>query len=394
MPPMNYTNDIEALRESFRNIYGSDTGTLIARAPGRVNLIGEHTDYNDGFVLPVAVDKSIFICFRPNDSKQINLHTTTLNDSVTLSLVEPRTDPAHPWSRYPVSVLKVLLEEKWDLVGIDAVIASTVPPGGGLASSGAFEVCFCLAITRASGVELNPLAIAQLCQLAESRFAGLQCGIMDQFTSLYGVQDMALFLDCRSLAYELIPFPSDRSAIIVCDTGVRHELASSEYNKRRSECEAAVEMLKPFVGGIRALRDVNLYVFKTHEANLPSPNRQRARHVITENRRVEEAVKALKAKNLFQFGILMEASHASLRDDYEVSCRELDVMVEIAQSIKGVYGARMTGGGFGGCTVNLVEPGAVDRFIETITSQYAARVGLRPKIHICKIADGAGVIEA
>lgn len=383
--------EAEVLKQKFTGIFGDDAHTRIVRAPGRVNLIGEHTDYNDGFVLPVAVDRNLYLCYRANDSMEVKLHSATLGDSGSFDLIEPRTPTERPWLRYPVSVAKVLKEEGWELKGVDGVIVSEIPPGGGLGSSGAFEVAFCLALADASGFELDPVAVAELCQLAESRFAGLECGIMDQFTSLFGAKDMAIFLDCRTLQYELVHFPSEIAKIVVCDTGVRHELASSEYNRRRAECEKAVEMLREFVSGLRSLRDISIATFRTLEANVPLPYRKRARHIISENERVREAVRNLKDKNLYYFGTLMDASHDSLKEDYEVSCRELDVMAEIAQSTAGVYGARMCGGGFGGCVIAVVKPDAVDSFTEKVTSEYIARTSLRPTIHICGIEEGAEV---
>jgi galactokinase len=357
------------LRGRFQELFGGTP--RIFRAPGRVNLIGEHTDYNDGFVMPVAIHLSTWVAIGPEPDGKFVVHSENFAQTAELG----RTDVV--WSRYVFGVVSVLERRGYRSGGANLLIYSDLPIGAGLSSSAALEVAVGCALLRMSETELDLSDLAQACQRAEHEFAGVRCGIMDQMIACRGRAQHALMLDTRSLEYELLPLPGNVK-VIVCNTMVKHNLAAGEYNNRRSECESAVRALG------RSLRDVTL----PDLGNLPEKIYRRARHVVTENARVHSAATALKSNDLDEFGRLMHESHRSLRDDYEVSCRELDVMVEIASSLDGVYGARMTGGGFGGCTVNLVEANCVESFRAAITERYQESTGLDPEIYVCTIASG------
>ncbi len=388
--------DLEA---KFSDLYGS-APQFVVRAPGRVNLIGEHTDYNEGFVFPAALDFEMRIAGSSRADRQVRAYV--LNDGVgahstTFSLDVPTKSTDAAWSNYLRSVAAALMRAGHKLSGMNVVVHGTVPIGSGLSSSAAIEMSSSLAFEAASGFTLEPITRALLGQEAEwdPAFIGVKCGIMDQFISALGRRAHALFIDTRMLEYEAVPLPEHGTAILISNTNVRHELAGddSAYNTRRSECEQAVKLLKPVLPNIKALRDVTVEMFKAHATLLPEIVRRRARHVITENDRVLESVSALKSGEVARFGELMNASHDSLRDDYEVSCCELDVMVKAARSIPGVFGSRMTGAGFGGCTVSLVNEGAVERFRSEVGRQYKAATGIDPTFYVCRASDGASRIK-
>jgi galactokinase len=349
----------------------------VFRAPGRVNLIGEHTDYNQGLVLPVALDlecRVTAVASRWNLLKARSLDLG-LEQTWPLGSFERHGD----WSDYVAGVAVELAKSGVRIPPAELEIRSTVPIGAGISSSAALEVAVALALCGLAGVELSRVELAVACQRAENQFVGIQSGIMDQLVSLLGVRGHALLIDCRSLDKRPVPLPEGCDLILV-NTMVRHELAATEYNRRRQECEEAAALL-----GV-SLRDAR----PADAAALPEPLRRRARHVIGENGRVEQFIAACASGDLEQAGELMYASHASLRDDYEVSCPELDFLVETARSIGGVLGARLTGGGFGGCTVNLVRSAAVVDFSRTIAAAYRKRFGIEPQIYACRTADGAG----
>ena len=384
---------IDQLREAFGRIFGDTSNTSIARAPGRVNLIGEHTDYNDGYVLPIAIDKDVFVFFRPNGSASVNIHSLNYAQTASFALSDEKPDPAVQWLRYPFGVAKVLHDHSGGGVrGIDAVIDGTVPLGGGLSSSAAIEVAFALAFCTASGIQLEKLQMAKLCQRAEHQYAGVKCGIMDQYVSIFAEKDHAVFLDCRNLTHELVPFRTDAVKLVVCDTGVRHTLAGSEYNVRRAQCEEGAAYFARLMENVKNLRDLTPEGVKALGADLNPTVLQRCRHVVTENARVLEAIKALRRRNIYTFGVLMSASHDSLKNDYEVTCKELDLMVNIAEEQKGVFGSRMTGGGFGGCAISLVAIEQVDAFCKTITKQYEAATKIHPHIYVVSAEAGAGIM--
>ncbi len=361
----------------------------VFRAPGRVNLIGEHTDYNDGFVMPAAIGFYAYVAAAPRTDREIHVYAEDFNETKSLDLDSLAGPSSGHWSDYVRGVAAVLESAGSRLRGADLLIRSEVPMGSGLSSSAALEVSTALALLGVSSVHLPSDRIALNCQKAENEFTGARCGIMDQFISCFGRAGHALLLDCRSLEYELLPV-SDRARIVICNTKVKHSIAGGEYNQRRGDCESSVRHLQRFLPGIKALRDVTLAELEKHGRGLSETAFRRCRHVISENGRVQEAAAALKRDDLKRFGELMYASHRSLRDDYEVSCKELDIMVELASGIDGVFGARMTGGGFGGCTVSLVAQEAVESFRQKLAAGYLQETGIQPDIYVCTAADGAG----
>lgn len=384
--------DFQALQDAFADLYGAPP-EFVVRAPGRVNLIGEHTDYNDGFVFPAAIDHDIAIAGAARPDRQVRAYSQTFRQSTTFSLDAVTRSEDAPWSNYVRGVAHVLQDTGFTLCGLNAVIAGTVPIGSGLSSSAAMEIASLLAFEAAGGFGVEPVQRALLGQRAEREFVGVQCGIMDQFISALGRANHALFIDTRTLEHEAVPLPERGVSLVIGDTNRRRGLVDSEYNRRRAECQQAVEILKRFLPDITALRDVSEEAFARHAAALPETVRKRARHVVTENARVLESVRALKAGDIALFGRLKNASHDSLRDDYAVSCRELDAMVEAARRAQGVYGARMTGAGFGGCTVSLVAEEAVGAFQREVGAAYRAATGLEAAFHVCRAADGASRIR-
>ena len=404
------SNQTSFITQKFEEIFGGPP-TFIAAAPGRVNLIGEHTDYNDGYVFPVAIDKYINIAARKRPDRRVTLHALDVDDSWEFSLDTLSTIPpqAPTWSHYLIGVASLLQTSGREISGIDAVITGDVPIGAGLSSSAALSVAATLAfLTAGSELETvesedNKKKLAALCQRVEHEFVDVKCGIMDQTISLLGQENHALFLDCRSLEYEHVPLNLGEHAIAICNTKVKRELAASEYNKRRAECERGVEILSRWIPGISSLRDIALTDFKKHEEELPALTQKRCRYVIEENARVLEAVSVLKGRSqsaseetdasLIRFGSLMNASHNGLRDDYEVSCKELDLLTDIARSITGVIGSRMTGAGFGGCTVSIVHQDALEIFQTRVTTEYHEQTGIEPEIYLCNVSDGAQVFQ-
>jgi len=383
----------EQMLAAWKSRFGDPTNLCWSRAPGRVNIIGEHTDYNNGYVLPIAIDRDIVVAFRPNDSRQVNLRAINLDDDASFSLIDPKADPEHPWMVYPLGVARILMEKGVELPGLDVVFHGTVPTGGGLSSSAALCVAFMLAYCHAAGAEFDRAEMARMCQQAEHRFCGVMCGIMDQFVSLHAKRRHAVYLDCRDLRHELLPCDFPEARFVVCDTRVKHELASSEYNIRRAQCEEAVSVLAEYLPGVESLRDVDIAGFKTYQSRVPAPMRQRARHVITENHRVLAARQAMLAHNAIELGILMDVSHDSLNDDYEVTSPELNLLVKLARDCTGVFGSRMTGGGFGGCTVSLVGVAHLDAFVDTVRKGYRERTNLDPHIYIVEAEQGAEIFE-
>ena len=358
------------------------------RAPGRVNLIGEHTDYNDGFVMPAALDLSVFVRVWPREDRKLQIRSENFDEEIEFDLDEQNPVARRHWSDYTIGVAVTLERAGYRLRGADLQIRGEVPVGSGLSSSAAVEVATACALTANSDLSIDGRELALLCQKAENEFVGARVGIMDQFTSLFGKAQRALLLDCRSLEFKLLPLP-DTVNLVICNTMVKHALASSAYNERRAQCEAGVRHFQQFLPNVKALRDVTIDDLDQFGRDLPEVVYRRCRHVITENARVLAAAEALEKHDLRRFGELMARSHDSLRDDYEVSTRELDLMVELARRVRGVYGARMTGAGFGGCTVNLVEAAYVEEFKETVPKEYQRIVLVRPEVYVCEPSDGA-----
>ena len=358
------------------------------RAPGRVNLIGEHTDYNDGFVMPVAIDFFTQIILFPLDARALEFYSDNFKEKVLLDFDNLAKSSSRHWSDYVVGVAFMLIREGHALRGARLMIASDVPIGSGLSSSAALEVATAYALATTSDLKIERVELAKLCRRAENEFVGARVGIMDQFVSFFGETDKALLLDCRSLEFEHLPVPPS-AQLIICNTMVKHDLASGAYNERRQQCEEGVELLRTVLPNVTALRDVTSQQLEVHRKELSEVIFRRCRHVVTENERVLDAASALKQVDVAKFGQLMNQSHQSLRDDYEVSCAELDLMVGLARKVQGVFGARMTGGGFGGCTVNLVRRDKIDEFQKTLAAGYREATGLTPEIYVCKAVKGA-----
>ncbi len=371
----------------FRELFNDNAAVF--RAPGRVNLIGEHTDYNDGFVMPLAIGACTWVAAAARGDKVLEAYSAHFNEKARLSLDSLSGPPSRHWSDFVRGVAAKLQEAGHNLVGANLVIHSEVPLGAGLSSSASLEVSLALALTSLSGIDVPRLGLVKMCQKAEQEYVGTNCGVMDQFAAGFGAAGSALLLDCRSLDYQLLPIPQG-IGLVVCNSMVRHELAEGEYNRRRADCEVGVKLLQSFLPAVRALRDIQMEDLEKHKNALPEKVYLRCRHVISENQRVLAAAKALQSHDTGEFGQLMYQSHASLKDDYEVSCAELDLLVSLASSRPGVYGARMMGGGFGGSTVNLVDAVSVAEFKAAITRKYFEATGITPAIYICEPAQGAG----
>lgn len=381
---------VEELTTAFAHLYGGYP--RIYRAPGRVNLIGEHTDYNEGLVMPMAINFSTHVAITKRDDHVIKIHSDIFKEEASLDLAHPPARGRKHWSDYAFGVAVKLQEAGHVISGANMQVHGEVPLGSGLSSSAALEVSTGLGLLDISEVRIDRLKLAQVCQKAENEFVGARTGLMDQFIACFGKAGHAVMLDCRSLESQALPIP-DEVSVVVCNTMVRHELAASEYNARRAQCEAGVSMLARHRPDINSLRDVTVAEVEQFKDELGEVVFKRCRHITSENDRVRAAANALQQRELKSFGKLMYQSHESLRDDFEVSCRELDVMVDLARAIDGVFGARMTGGGFGGCTVNLIAAYAVDEFTRAIKAGYVKATGRDPEVYVCSAADGAERVQ-
>ncbi|MDA0710519.1 MAG: galactokinase [bacterium] len=377
----------ERALETFESHFGGEPEMLI-QAPGRVNLIGEHTDYNDGFVFPAAIDRWVVFAVRARQDQVVRVFSLMHGESVEYTVsTEPKAQ--RHWSDYGKGVIREFQKLGYTLGGFDAVVVGNVPMGAGLSSSAAVEMAVGKVVMELNDIVMSGPDLALLGQRAENQFVGVNCGIMDQFISANGKAGHALFLDCRDLTYQRVPLPRQDVRIVICNTGVSRGLTDSAYNERRSACEAGVRHLGQLAQTeIRALRDVSMDLLDRCGGQLSSVIKRRCRHVISENERTQKAVALLSSGDLTAFGRLMGESHASLRDDYEVSGPELDTLVGLAQSLPGVLGARMTGAGFGGCTVNLVEEDALEGFKTEVGANYAAATGITPEIYVCQAVNG------
>ncbi len=387
---------ISTVTAAFQSTYGRPAD-FVVRAPGRVNLLGEHVDYNDGFVLPIAIDRAAYLAVGSAEGVEAQIRAHDIQEDVTFrtTALEIKADAQgrslKSWARYAAGVAWSLSESGLPVHGLKAVLTSDVPRGAGLSSSAAVEVAYATAWRQLGGWSLPAMELARACQRAENQYVGVNSGIMDQFASACGRAGHALLLDCRSLTWEELPLPSGL-AVVVADTMVRRELGGSEYNVRRAQCEEAVYSLGTVLPGIKSLRDVALDDFNAHAGRLSEVVGKRARHVVEEIDRTQRAVTLLRSGDAVGFGQLMNDCHASLRDLYEVSCPELDLMVSEAQALPGCYGARLTGAGFGGCTVNLVAGSQAEDFTRELTTRYERAAGKRPDIYVCQAAAGAAVI--
>lgn len=377
---------IEQLAESFFSRWKTYP-EVWAGAPGRVNILGEHTDYNEGFVFPAAIDRQITIVGSNRTDRKVRIFSTDFDQSSEFELSKIRKSSEVPWSNYVRGVFEQFLKRGEDIAGMDLAVSGNVPVGAGLSSSAAFEVAIAETIRTANALEMTKIEMALLCQAAEHEFVGVQCGIMDQFVSALAQKGTALFIDCRDLSYRDVQLAGDIK-ILVCDSRVQRSLDSSAYNQRRAECEEAVASLQPLIREVRALRDVTPDLLVRHESLLPPTVFKRARHVVSENERVQKGMRMLDEGHIRKFGPLLYESHYSLRDDYEVSCPELDILVELAGRVPGTVGARMTGAGFGGCTVNLVEETALQHFMESVSESYRQQTDRDCQIYVCSPSEG------
>ena len=387
--------DLNKLWKIFKEKY-TDTGLVKGAfsAPGRVNLIGEHTDYNEGFVLPVAIDKKIVMLGQLREDRLVQVFDLVYKTKIKFSLDSLTPLKKESWANYLMGVMDEIQKAGYPLQGVNLVFTSNIPQRAGLSSSAALEVVTALTMAKLNSLEIKPLEMAHLCRRAENNFVGVACGIMDQYVSCLGQKNYALFIDCRSNDYELIPLKDPNYQIIICNSKVQRGLVDSEYNKRKEECKIATEFFKHKLNReIRALRDIAIDEYEKYQAQLSEIIARRARHVISENYRVQVGMQALREGNFSAFGQLMIESHRSLKNDYEVSCAELDLLVDLALKQEGVLGARMTGAGFGGCTVNLLKRDYVDFFKEKIKKEYKKITGINPDVYLTAPSGGAKVIE-
>lgn len=384
-----FVTNLASLRGEFCRRFGARS--RVFRAPGRVNLIGGHVDYNDGWVLPLAIDRDCFVLARAREDRLLRMHSREFSETVEAPL-DSRAGGEHHWSHYIAGMAWALGQAGIHVGGADLLIASDVPAGGGLSSSAALEISVGLALSTLAGCSLGQKDLARAGQRAENEFVGMRCGIMDQLASCCGLRDHALLIDCRTLEVRPVPLDSRRVGVVVSNTMTRHALASSEYNRRRQECEEALRRITAARPGVAALRDVTWQEISSLAADWPDPIRRRARHVTTEIVRVHAAAAALEREDYEALGRLMLEAHRSLDEDYQVSSPELNLMIELAGGLPGTLGSRMTGGGFGGSTVNLVRAEATSVFAFELARRYEERTGTRPEITICRPSDGASEI--
>jgi len=383
------TELIKNIKSIFINKF--KTSPILVFSPGRINLIGEHTDYNDGFVFPAAIDKEIHFAAAKNDVNMFRFFAADLNESFELK-VDDLAVTKTPWANYLLGVAAQYKKAGYPLKGIDCVFGGDIPLGAGLSSSAAIENGFALVLKEIFKFNISKMDMVKMAQKAEHEYAGVMCGIMDQFASMNGKKDHAIKLDCRSLEYEYVNIDLHDYNILLCNTNVKHELASSEYNTRRKECEIGVQILKKYNNKIIALRDVSLQMLEQYRDEFDPIVFNRCKFVVKENLRVEDAFSALVNNDILSLGVLMYQSHEGLRDDYEVSCKELDLLFDIAKKSDDVIGSRMMGGGFGGCTINIVKKDKVRSFTESVIQKYNKLTGIDPEIYTVKITDGTGLI--
>ena len=377
------------VRNEFVRQYGSEP--ILARAPGRINLIGEHTDYNEGFVLPAAVDKELVFALAKNGKHIVRAYSVDEAESFEFSLNKQVLGEG--WGNYVIGVVAELAKKGVAMQGFDMAFGGDVPAGAGMSSSAALECGLGVGVNALFNGGLSPQALALAGQAAEHHYVGVKCGIMDQFASTFGKVGQALRLDCRSLALEYHILNLEGFKLLLCNTNVKHSLASSEYNTRREQCEEGVELLQRHYPEVKSLRDVTRTMLERHSGEMDPLVLQRCRYVLMENERVNDACKALDASDLQKFGKLMYASHQGLSQEYEVSCRELDYLVERTLNYSDVLGARMMGGGFGGCTLNLIRKGAIDQFVEETSRAYKAEMGLEMEAYTVVTGEGAGLVQ-
>ncbi len=379
------------IRDKFTSHFSSSPD-IMAQAPGRINIIGEHTDYNGGFVLPAGVNRNIYAAVSRRNDKKVFLYSYDLNETAECSLTELFPTQNNFWANYVKGVLNELILTGQNISGINIVFGGDIPIGAGLSSSAALETVTAVAVNHIYNLNLKDWQIIHACWNAENNFVGMKCGVMDQFTSFMSKKDSILLLDCKSLEFAVIPFIQKNFRVVICNSNKKRELADSEYNKRRMECEEGVKFFNKLDRSITYLRDVETQMFENHKHELDRIVAKRCEHVIQENIRVRKCVDAFENQEIDTAGELINASHDSLRDLFEVSCPELDILAEIAMKIKGCRGSRMMGAGFGGCTLNLVNREEVENFCHEITEEYINKTGIRPEIYVCEVEEGAGIL--
>jgi galactokinase len=384
---------LTGLRAKFKLHWADSTNVRFFQAPGRVNLIGEHTDYNEGFVLPLALNYSTTVVIQKRDDDLIEAYSENFQQLKSFNLKNPGEKKTDTWMNYVEGVIRVLQAKNFEISGANLFIDSDVPVGAGLSSSAAIESAVAFAISTVNNLNISKLEIALTGQQAEHEYVGTKSGIMDQFVSVFGRAGHALLIDCRTLEGTPVSLDLKETDIVVCNSGIKHELATSGYNQRRGECEEGVRALKKYLPAISSLRDVNIKEFDKYSKHLPEAIKRRCRHVITENQRTLDAVKALQTGDLQLAGKLMSDSHKSLRDDFEVSCDELDLLVSLSDEFSGVYGARMTGGGFGGSIISLVKRQNTDEFISHLKTQYQAKTKYIADAFCVTASDGVSEME-
>ncbi|MCX3266303.1 galactokinase [Pedobacter agri] len=382
--------DIQALKSSFRKIF--QTEPVLIKSPGRINIIGEHTDYNDGFVMPAAINKAIYVAVSQRDDQEIHLYSESYQQKhvASIDLIE-KTDKS--WANYILGVADQIKKRGFQFSGFNLYLDGNVPLGAGLSSSAALECATAFAIKHLNNLDISQMDLALISQKAEHEFAGVNCGIMDQFASVFGKKDQAVMLDCRSMKYEYIPLKLDGYKLVLLNTNVKHSLADSAYNERRSQCEQGVAWIKEHEPTVNSLRDVNLELLEKHVKPKDSQVYQKCAFVVKEIDRVVKAADQLANGNLNALGNLMFATHEGLSKDYEVSCKELDFLVDFVKDFDGVLGARMMGGGFGGCTINIVKDDRIDSLIDQIKIAYSNSFDLNLETYVVETGDGSSLVD-
>lgn len=381
---------ITAFQQQFVDLF--QTAPKVYRSPGRINIIGEHTDYNQGFVLPAAIEQAAYVAISPREDNELHLYATSMQEMVVLQLEGLAPRPG-AWSNYIAGVAQQMIRKGYSIRGFNLVLHSNVPIGAGLSSSAAIECAVAFALNECFGCGLDRLQLVHLAQKAEHEFAGVQCGIMDQFASMMGKRNHLIKLDCRSLAYEYIPFQLGNHAMVLFDTNVKHSLASTAYNERRQQCEQGVQWIAAHLPHVQTLRDADMDMLEQFVLPKDSLVYRRCAYVVKEIQRVDAACTALQAGDLNKLGQLMYETHAGLSMDYEVSCTELNLLVDLVKARPGVIGARMMGGGFGGCTLNLVESDQVEELIRTVQISYERATNLPLNYYLVSAADGSGRVD-
>lgn len=384
-------NTLSSVRKKFSELFKKEP--LIVRSPGRINLIGEHTDYNDGFVMPAAIDKEVIFAMAPSDDGTTKIHSLNFNETQDVNLSNPAKVNSPQWINYLLGVIYSLQSKGHSIRPFVCVVGGNIPVGAGLSSSAAFECGFTFGLNELNKLNLAKLDMVMTAQWSEHNYAGVKCGIMDQFASVMGREGHVFVLDCRDLTYNYFPFESNDYQLVLMDSCVKHTLASSEYNTRRQECETGVALLKKYYPAVRSLRDVTPEMLEKHVDLFTQKVYNRCMYVVEENLRVQAASLDLKNDDLTSFGEKMYLTHDGLSRLYEVSCVELDFLVDQAKAMDGVLGSRMMGGGFGGCTINIVSKKATEEFISKTSEAYQKRFGVKPLSYVVSITDGTAIIK-